>query len=56
MWTSSFLITKVFPHGAVEQENKKGSRFTVNGQKIKTYLGQEESVLEVVEAYILDEV
>nr|XP_004234900.1 uncharacterized protein LOC101253980 [Solanum lycopersicum] len=33
-WTSPFLITKVFPHGAVELENKEDARFTVNGQQI----------------------
>ena len=38
-WTGPFLITKVFPHGAVELENKEGAKITVNGQRIKIYLG-----------------
>ena len=55
-WTEPFLITKVFPHRAVELENKKGAKFIVNGQRIKIYLGHAESDHEVVEAYRLDEV
>ncbi|XP_015084262.1 uncharacterized protein LOC107027678 [Solanum pennellii] len=54
-WTGPFLITKVFPHGAVELDNKESARFTVNGQRIKIYLGHAESVHEVVETYHLDE-
>nr|XP_004250782.1 uncharacterized protein LOC101263569 [Solanum lycopersicum] len=49
-----FMITKVFPRRAVELENKGGARFTVNGQRIKIYLGHEESVHDVVESYRLD--
>ena len=37
-WTWSFLINKV-SHGVVELENKDGTKLTVNGQKIKIYLG-----------------
>ena len=55
-WTGPFMITQVFPHGEVELENKDSARFTVNGQIIKTYLGHVESVHEVVEVYLLDEV
>ena len=55
-WTGPFLITKVFPHVAVELENKEGASFTVNGQRIKIYLGHAESAHEVVEAYYFDEV
>ncbi|XP_015075406.1 uncharacterized protein LOC107019410 [Solanum pennellii] len=55
-WKGLFLITKVFPHGAVELENKEGAKFTVNEQRIRIYLGHAESVHEVVEAYHLDEV
>ncbi|KAK4733882.1 hypothetical protein R3W88_008143 [Solanum pinnatisectum] len=55
-WTGPFLLTKVLPHGAVELENSEGTRFMVNGQRIKIYLGNAESVQEVVEAYYLDEV
>ena len=31
-WTGPYLITQLFPHGAVELENKEGVRFKVNGQ------------------------
>ncbi|XP_015075344.1 uncharacterized protein LOC107019335 [Solanum pennellii] len=55
-WIGPFLIAKVFPRGAFELENKEGAKFTVNGQNVKIYLGHAESVHEVVEAYILDEV
>ncbi|XP_049342873.1 uncharacterized protein LOC125807185 [Solanum verrucosum] len=48
-WTEPFRVTQVFPHGAVELENKEGTRFKVNGQKIKVYLGKSESVQEVIE-------
>ncbi|XP_049406130.1 uncharacterized protein LOC125869729 [Solanum stenotomum] len=55
-WTMPFKVTQVFPHGAVELENKEGTRFKVNGQRIKIYLGKSESINEVIEAYYLDEV
>ena len=55
-WTGPFLLTKLFPHGAVELEKKDGTRFMVNGQRIKIYLGNAETVQEVIEAYNLDEV
>ena len=55
-WIGSFLITKMFSHGAVELDNKKGTKFTINGQKIKIYPGHAESVHEVVEGYHLDEI
>ncbi|KAK4707447.1 hypothetical protein R3W88_032994 [Solanum pinnatisectum] len=54
-WTRLFKVTQVFPHGAVELKNKEGTRFKVNGQKIKVYLGKSESVQEVIGAYYLDE-
>ena len=55
-WTSPFMITQVFPQGAVELDNKEGARFKVNWQRIKIYLGRAENVNEVFEAYHLDEV
>ncbi len=55
-WTGPFLITKVLPHGVIELENRDGTRFMVNGQRIKVYLGNVESVQEVVETYYLDKV
>ena len=54
-WTGPLLITQVFPHGAVDLENKEGARFIVNGQRIKIYLGHALNANEVVEAYHLDE-
>ena len=47
------LFGNIFPHGAVELESKEGSRFTVNGQRIKIYLGHAENKNEVAEAYRL---
>ena len=52
-WTGPFLITQVFPHGAVELENKEGARFRVNKQRIKIYLGHVKNANEVLEAYHL---
>ena len=37
-WTGPFFLTKVLPHGAVELKNSEGTRFMVNGQRIKVYL------------------
>jgi len=37
-WTGPFIVTQVFPHGAVELENNEGTRFKVNGQRIKVYI------------------
>ena len=31
-WTGPYLITQLFPHGAVELETKEGVRFKVNRQ------------------------
>ena len=50
-----YLITKLFPHGAVELETKEGVRFKVNGQRIKPYYGHAKSANKVIEAYHLDE-
>ena len=38
-WTSPYLVTQLFPHGAVELETKEGVRFKVNGKRIKIYFG-----------------
>ena len=54
-WTGPYLITQLFPHGAVELETEEGVRFKVNGGRIKLYLGITESANEVIEAYHLDE-
>ncbi|CAN6677875.1 unnamed protein product [Malus baccata var. baccata] len=38
-WVEPFKVIQVFPHGAVEIENiKNGTRFKVNGQRLKAYL------------------
>ena len=42
-WTGPYLITQLFPHGAVELETKEGVWFKVNGQRIKLYFGHAES-------------
>jgi len=55
-WTGPFIVTQMFRYGAVELENKKGTRFKVNGQWIKVYMGKLENVQEVIEAYYPDEV
>ena len=55
-WPGPYLITQLFPHGAVELENKEGVRLKVNGQRIKIHLGHAETTNEVIEAYHLDEV
>ena len=55
-WTGPYLVTQLFPHGAVELETKEAVRFKVNGQRIKIYLGHAESANKVIEAYHLDEV
>ena len=55
-WTGPYLVTQLFPHGAIELETKEGVRFKVNGQRIKIYSGHAESTNEVIEAYHLDEV
>ena len=55
-WNGPYMVTQLFPHGAVELEIKEGVWFKVNGQRIKIYLGHAESADEVIEAYHLDEV
>ena len=54
-WIGPYLITQVFPHGAVELKTKEGVRYKVNRERIKLYFGHAESVNEVIEAYHLDE-
>ncbi|XP_069154608.1 uncharacterized protein [Solanum lycopersicum] len=55
-WIAPYLITQLFPHGAVELENKECVRFKVNRQRIKFYTGYAETANEVMEAYNLYEV
>ena len=53
-WNDPYLITQVFPHGAVELKTKEGVRFKVNGERIKLYFAHTTSMNEVIEAYHLD--
>ena len=55
-WTGPYLITQVFPHGAVELKAKEGVRFKMNRHRIKLYFGHKALGNEVIEAYHLDEV
>ena len=55
-WIGPYLVTQLFPHGAVELETKEGVRFKVNGQRTKIYFGHDESANDMIEAYHLDEV
>ena len=54
--TGPYLITQVFPHGAVELKAKEGVRFKRNKDRIKLYFGHKASGNKVIEAYYLDEV
>ena len=54
-WTGPYLVSQLFPHGAVELKTKEGVWFKVNGERIKLYFGHTASVNEVIEAYHLDE-
>ena len=38
MVVGAILGEESFAHGVVEVENKKGHRFKVNGQRLKTYV------------------
>ena len=55
-WTGPYLITQVFPHGAVELKAKEEVRFKRNRDRIKLYFGHKASGNEAIEAYHLDEV
>ena len=53
--TGPYLITQVFPHGAVELKDKEGVWFKMNRERIKLYFGHKASGNEVIAAYHLDE-
>ena len=55
-WIVPYLITQVFPRGAVELKAKEGVRFKRNRDRIKLYFGHKAAGNEVIEAYHLDEV
>ncbi|XP_019087584.1 PREDICTED: uncharacterized protein LOC109127402 [Camelina sativa] len=42
-WGGPFKIKEILPYGAVTLLNKDGSEFTVNGQRVKKYLGEKET-------------
>ena len=46
-WTGPYLITQVFPHGAVELNSKEGVRFKRNRDRIKLYFKHKASGNEV---------
>ena len=53
--TDPYMITQVFPNGAVELKTKEEVRFKGNRERINLYFGHTASVNEVIEAYHLDE-
>ncbi|XP_019085464.1 PREDICTED: uncharacterized protein LOC104715201 [Camelina sativa] len=42
-WGGPFEIKEILPFEAVTLLNKDGSKFTVNGQRVKKYLGEKET-------------
>ena len=42
-WTDPYLITQVFPHGAVELKAKEGVRFKRIKNRLKLYFGHKAS-------------
>ena len=38
-WTGPYVITQVFPYGAIEIEDENKGRFKINGQRLKHYYG-----------------
>ncbi len=55
-WTGPYLITQLFPNGAVELANKEGVMLKVNGQEKQNISRHDETAKEVIDAYHLDEV
>ncbi|XP_058746143.1 uncharacterized protein LOC131619017 [Vicia villosa] len=49
-WSGPFVITQVFPHGAIELKNStNGDTFKVNGQRLKPYFqGQSKGQVDVM--------
>lgn len=55
-WSGPYRITKVWPSGSVVLMNAEdGKEFTVNGQRIKHYFGDEEKVNLIEEKIVLKE-
>ena len=38
-WSGPFVVSHIYPYGAVEVCNTQGERFKVNGQRLKIYYG-----------------
>ena len=36
-WSGSFIVTKVYPYGAIEVYSETAGTFKVNGQRLKPY-------------------
>ena len=42
-WNGLFVISQVFPHGAVELKDEQiRNHFKVNGQRLKAYFGEDQ--------------
>ena len=54
-WTGPYLITQVFPHGAVELKAKEGVQFKMNRERIKLYFGDKASGNKAIRKNHLDE-
>ncbi|RDX77892.1 hypothetical protein CR513_41912, partial [Mucuna pruriens] len=55
-WTGPFVITKIFPYGAVELHDElTRSTFQVNGQQLKNFHGSPTTKVGEVESISLDE-
>ena len=37
-WSGSFVVTQVFPYGAVEVHHEEKETFKINGQRLKPYM------------------
>uniref|UniRef100_M1E0X9 Integrase core domain containing protein n=1 Tax=Solanum tuberosum TaxID=4113 RepID=M1E0X9_SOLTU len=55
-WTGPFRVTQVSPHKVVELEKRSGTKFKADERRIKSYMGNSESVNAVIEEWHLDEV
>lgn len=53
-WFGPFCVIRAFPYGAIEVENHKGSRFKVNGQRLKLYFGNGPGI-SIIEVIYLDD-
>ena len=52
-WLGPFVVTQIYPHGAVEVEGEGRERFKVNGQRLKSYY--ENAHIRLVEEIILED-